>query len=75
MPVRRPDHAEAIAELALRTQQEVVDFNARTPVIGRHKYAHDLWGNAVNVASRMKSHSLPGRIQVTAAVEERLRGR
>ena len=32
-------------------------------------------GNAVNVASRMESHSLPGRIQVTAAIEERLRGR
>jgi adenylate cyclase len=44
-------------------------------IIGRHKYAYDLWGNAVNVASRMESHSLPGRIQVTAAVEERLRGR
>jgi adenylate cyclase len=44
-------------------------------IIGRHKYAYDLWGNAVNVASRMESHSLPGRIQVTAAVEERLRAR
>jgi adenylate cyclase len=27
------------------------------------------------MASRMESHSLPGRIQVTAAVEARLRGR
>ena len=44
-------------------------------IIGRHKYAYDLWGNAVNVASRMESHSLPGRIQVSAAVEARLRGR
>lgn len=44
-------------------------------IIGRHKYAYDLWGNAVNIASRMESHSLPGRIQVTAAVAERLRGR
>ena len=44
-------------------------------IIGRHKYAYDVWGDAVNVASRMESLSLPGRIQVTAVVEERLRGR
>ncbi len=42
-------------------------------VIGRHKFIYDLWGDTVNTASRMESHSLPGRIQVTAATYERLR--
>ena len=42
-------------------------------VIGRHKFIYDLWGDTVNTASRMESHSLPGRIQVTEATYERLR--
>lgn len=36
-------------------------------VIGTHKFAYDIWGDTVNTASRMESHSLPGRIQVSAA--------
>ncbi len=34
-------------------------------VIGKHKFSYDLWGDAVNVASRMESHGLPGRIHLT----------
>jgi adenylate cyclase len=41
-------------------------------VIGRRKFAYDLWGDAVNVASRMESHGVAGRIQVSAAVREAL---
>ena len=44
-------------------------------VIGRHKFIYDLWGDTVNTASRMESHGLPGRIQVTEATYERLRDR
>ena len=36
-------------------------------VIGTHKFVYDVWGDTVNTASRMESHSLPGRIQVSAA--------
>jgi adenylate cyclase len=36
-------------------------------VIGRRKFAYDLWGDTVNVASRMESHGMPGKIQVTEA--------
>jgi class 3 adenylate cyclase len=44
-------------------------------VIGRYKFIYDLWGDAVNVASRMESNGLANRIQVTEAVKERLDGR
>ncbi len=42
-------------------------------VIGVRKFAFDLWGDTVNVASRMESHGVPGRIQVTEAVYEMLK--
>jgi len=36
-------------------------------VIGRERFAYDLWGDTVNVASRMESHGEPGRIHLSAA--------
>ncbi len=42
-------------------------------VIGRRKFAYDLWGETVNLAGRMESHGLPGAIQVSETVYERLR--
>jgi class 3 adenylate cyclase len=44
-------------------------------IIGRRKFAYDLWGDAVNVASRMESHGLPGRIQVSLRTYELLQRR
>ena len=44
-------------------------------VIGTKKFIYDVWGDTVNVASRMESLGVPGRIQVSGAVEERLRDR
>jgi class 3 adenylate cyclase len=35
-------------------------------VIGRHKFTYDLWGDTVNLASRMESHGEPSRIHVSA---------
>jgi adenylate cyclase len=42
-------------------------------VIGRKRFLYDLWGDAVNMASRMETHGTPGRIQVTRATYEILR--
>ena len=42
-------------------------------VIGTKKFIYDLWGDAVNIASRMESSGKPGRIQVTEATYERLK--
>jgi len=41
-------------------------------VIGTSKFAYDLWGDTVNIASRMESHGQPGRIHVSAATQQRL---
>ncbi len=44
-------------------------------VIGTHKFIYDLWGDTVNIASRMESTGLPGRIQVTEAAYDYLKDR
>ena len=42
-------------------------------VIGTKKFIYDVWGDTVNMASRMESLGVPGRVQVTHAMAERLR--
>jgi adenylate cyclase len=39
-------------------------------VIGRRKFVYDIWGDAVNIASRMESQGVPGKIQITQATYE-----
>ena len=41
-------------------------------VIGSRKFAFDIWGDSVNVASRLEQTALPGRIQVSQAVADAL---
>lgn len=41
-------------------------------VIGLSEFSYDLWGDAVNLASRLESSSLPGEIQVTSTIYQRL---
>jgi len=91
LPEPRPDHAEAVAEMALAIREAVagradpsgqpltvrigIDTGpAVAGVIGRNRFSYDLWGDTVNMASRMQSHGLPGCIQVTARTYERLSG-
>lgn len=39
-------------------------------VVGKKKYTYDIWGNTVNIASRMESNSEPGKVNVSQAVYE-----
>ncbi|MGH6677265.1 MAG: adenylate/guanylate cyclase domain-containing protein, partial [Xanthobacteraceae bacterium] len=68
-----PRMLDAVAEVGKATE---LNLQARigvhtgpiiAGVIGTHKFAYDVWGDTVNTASRMESHSLPGRIQLSAA--------
>jgi guanylate cyclase len=43
-------------------------------VIGIRKFIYDLWGDTVNVASRMESHGIAGQIQVSEATHALLKG-
>jgi class 3 adenylate cyclase len=43
-------------------------------VIGLKKYSYDLWGDAVNIASRMESHGEVGKIHLSAATYEQVKG-
>ena len=89
VPTPRPDHAHALALMALdmleamRSADEVAHVGLElriginsgpvvAGVIGRKRFLYDLWGDAVNTASRMESHGTPGRIQVTHATYELL---
>jgi adenylate cyclase len=41
-------------------------------VIGRRLFLYDVWGDAVNTASRMESHGVPGRVQLSESTRRRL---
>jgi adenylate cyclase len=81
VPRSRPDHAQAIVRLALDMQKAVAErefgrhrlafrigINSGpvvAGVIGRKKFSYDLWGAAVNVASRMETYGESGTVQIT----------
>jgi class 3 adenylate cyclase len=64
--------AEAGYDLAVRVGVHVGPTVAG--VIGMRKFIYDVWGDAVNKASRMESSGVPGRVQVTEDTYRRLRG-
>jgi adenylate cyclase len=92
VPEALPDHAGALADLALDMRDALtglIDPKGRAVpvrigiasgpvvagVIGTRKFFYDVWGDAVNTASRMESTGEPGKIQVAPATRELLADR
>jgi class 3 adenylate cyclase len=92
VPLPRPDHAVAMARLALSMRTEIEQFNRQyetsiqmrtgmsagpvvAGVIGRKKFAYDLWGDTVNVAFRLGALAETGTIQVAEPAYERLKSK
>ncbi len=90
VPVPRPDHAAALAGMALDMLDYLDQRILSSPrplafriginsgpliagVIGRTKFHYDIWGDTVNTASRMESHGVAGKIQVTPQTYELIR--
>ena len=84
-PAARADHAAAAVamsqamlvrlheiEPALELRVGLASGPAVAGVIGRSKYTYDLWGETVNLASRMESHGVAGRVQIAARTRELL---
>lgn len=44
-------------------------------VVGKKKYAYDIWGDTVNIASRMESNGEPGKVNVSASTHELIKDR
>jgi class 3 adenylate cyclase len=71
---------DAMAELRwpsgepMRVRVGVASGSAVAGVIGHRKFAYDLWGDTVNLASRLESHGTPGRILVSETTAALLDG-
>ena len=72
---RAVNDSEAAARLGVKFRIGMHTGSVVAGVVGKRRSIYDVWGDTVNLASRMESTGVAGRIQVSGAVEERLRDR
>jgi class 3 adenylate cyclase/tetratricopeptide (TPR) repeat protein len=44
-------------------------------VVGKKKFAYDIWGDAVNMAARLEEHGESGKLNISSATAEAIKGR
>ena len=91
LPDPNPDHAAAIANMALGMIDRLERVNTQfdcplqirigihsgplvAGIIGTHRFSYDIWGDTVNVASRLEANSLPNRIHASMDTARHLVG-
>jgi adenylate cyclase len=75
MALLLPDLVERLSAahgVDLRIRAGLASGPLMAGIIGSDKFSYDVWGETVNLASRLESHGLPGEIQVSDAVREAL---
>ncbi len=66
------ERLSAMHGLSLKVRVGIACGPVMAGVIGTDKFSYDVWGETVNLASRLESHGLPGEIQVSDAVRRML---
>ena len=66
------DHFNERSGNALQVRIGIATGAVVAGVIGKRLYLYDVWGDAVNVASRMESHGVAGRVQVSESTQRLL---